>query len=95
MLSVQKIYDYYKRHRYNTVIMGASFRKVEQILALAGCDRLTISPALLEQLKSSHAPVTRQLTPSVEALHRPLRLAKQSSAGNIVRMLWRWTSWRR
>ncbi len=76
VLSVQKIYDYYKRHRYNTVIMGASFRKVEQILALAGCDRLTISPALLEQLKSSSAPVTRQLTPSVEALHRPSPLSE-------------------
>ncbi len=42
--SVRRIYDYYKKHRYSTVIMGASFRKVEQIQALAGCDRLTISP---------------------------------------------------
>lgn len=76
VLSVRGIYDYYKRHRYNTVIMGASFRKVEQILALAGCDRLTISPALLEQLKNSQEPVVRQLTPSVEALNRPTPLSE-------------------
>lgn len=74
--SVQRIYDYYKKHRYNTIIMGASFRKVEQILALAGCDRLTISPALLETLSANEAPVARQLTPSVEALHQPAPLSE-------------------
>lgn len=74
--SVRNIYDYYKRYRYSTVIMGASFRKVEQVLALAGCDRLTISPVLLEQLKNSTAPVKRQLTPSTEAFHQPSSLSE-------------------
>lgn len=48
--SVQRIFNYYKYHGYNTVVMGASFRNTGQIEALAGCDRLTISPALLEEL---------------------------------------------
>jgi transaldolase len=74
--SVSEIYKYYKEHRYQTVIMGASFRKVEQILALAGCDRLTISPNLLEELKNSNAPVERKLTPSTEAFHQPAPLAE-------------------
>ncbi|STD26726.1 transaldolase [Enterobacter asburiae] len=47
--SVRNIYDYYKQHRYETIVMGASFRRTEQILALAGCDRLTISPNLLQE----------------------------------------------
>ncbi len=74
--SVRTIYEYYKRHRYQTVIMGASFRKVEQILALAGCDRLTIAPNLLEQLKNSDQPVERKLTPSTEGFHQPAPLAE-------------------
>ncbi|RTF67199.1 transaldolase [Serratia marcescens] len=74
--SVRTIYEYYKRHRYQTVIMGASFRKVEQILALAGCDRLTIAPNLLEQLKNSEQPVERKLTPSTEGFHQPAPLAE-------------------
>lgn len=74
--SVKAIYDYYKQHRYNTIIMGASFRKVEQILALAGCDRLTLSPNLLEELQSSDAPVERKLTPSTEAFHQPAPLSE-------------------
>ena len=48
--SVRRIFNYYKHHRYQTVVMGASFRNTGQIEALAGCDRLTISPALLEEL---------------------------------------------
>ncbi|TKI03225.1 transaldolase [Martelella alba] len=74
--SVRKIYHYYKQHRYQTVIMGASFRKAEQILALAGCDRLTISPALLEELHKSEEPVQRKLTPSTEGLHQPAPLSE-------------------
>ncbi|MEA9389030.1 transaldolase [Acerihabitans sp. TG2] len=69
--SVRDIYEYYKQHRYQTVIMGASFRKTEQILALAGCDRLTISPSLLEQLHQSEEPVERKLSPSTEGFHQP------------------------
>ena len=61
--SVTKIYAYYKKHAYATQVMGASFRKVEQILALAGCDLLTISPELLEKLSSSSGSVERMLSP--------------------------------
>ncbi|MBN6334123.1 transaldolase, partial [Escherichia coli] len=50
VVSVRQIYQYYKSHGYDTVVMGASFRRIEQIQALAGCDRLTISPALLDEL---------------------------------------------
>ncbi|NIF20944.1 transaldolase [Candidatus Pantoea multigeneris] len=74
--SVRRIYDYYKKHRYSTVIMGASFRKVEQIQALAGCDRLTISPALLEELANNNSPLERRLEPSTEGFHQPSPLSE-------------------
>lgn len=61
--SVRNIYDYFKQHRYDTIVMGASFRRTEQILALVGCDRLTISPSLLQSLQESDAPVIRKLVP--------------------------------
>lgn len=57
--SVARIYRYYKQHMYDTIVMGASFRNVGQIEALAGCDRLTISPALLQQLADEEGSVTR------------------------------------
>tara|TARA_R110000782_G_scaffold119318_1_gene210017 strand:+ start:1001 stop:1948 length:948 start_codon:yes stop_codon:yes gene_type:complete len=69
--SVARIYRYYKHHLYSTVVMGASFRNSGQIEALAGCDRLTISPALLEQLASEEGnlPVSKILTqPSSDPL---------------------------
>lgn len=53
VLSVTRIYNYYKAHGYNTVVMGASFRNIGEIQALAGCDRLTISPQLLEELANT------------------------------------------
>ncbi len=59
--SVRRIYDWYKRHGFGTVVMGASFRNTGQIRALAGCDRLTISPELLEKLDDSHDPLPRAL----------------------------------
>lgn len=59
--SVTRIYDYYKTHGYATVVMGASFRNTGQIEALAGCDRLTISPALLEQLAADEGDLPRCL----------------------------------
>lgn len=65
VLSVQGIYDYYKKFGYKTEVMGASFRNVGEILELAGCDLLTISPNLLEELSKSDEPVERKL--SVEA----------------------------
>ncbi|MFT5174598.1 MAG: transaldolase [Gammaproteobacteria bacterium] len=61
VLSVQRIYAYYKTHGYKTVVMGASFRNIGQVLELAGCDRLTIAPALLEQLAASSAAVRQVL----------------------------------
>ena len=65
--SVQKIYAYYKKFGHNTEVMGASFRNAGEILELAGCDLLTISPALLGELKKSTAPVARKLSPDIAA----------------------------
>ena len=63
MASVTRIYNYYKKHGYKTQVMGASFRKTGQILALAGCDLLTIAPDLLKKLSEVEAEVPRQLSP--------------------------------
>ena len=63
VLSVQRIYSYYKKYGYKTQVMGASFRKTEQILALAGCDLLTIAPDLLQKLSAAEGPVERKLSP--------------------------------
>jgi transaldolase len=63
VLSVDEIYTYYKKYGYKTEVMGASFRNVGQILELAGCDLLTISPDLLEKLSESFDPVERKLDP--------------------------------
>ncbi|MCD6041258.1 MAG: transaldolase [Burkholderiales bacterium] len=61
--SVTRIYNYYKKHGYQTQVMGASFRKAGQILALAGCDLLTIAPDLLDKLSKAAGPVQRMLSP--------------------------------
>jgi transaldolase len=61
--SVHRIYHHYKKHGIVTEVMGASFRNTGQIIALAGCDLLTISPELLAQLQSSQAPVQAALKP--------------------------------
>lgn len=61
VISVTKIYNYYKQHGYKTIVMGASFRNAGEILELAGCDKLTISPKLLEELAKSDAVVPRRL----------------------------------
>jgi transaldolase len=60
--SVSRIYNYYKKHGYSTVVMGASFRNAGEIEALAGCDRLTISPALLEELATDSGELPRLLS---------------------------------
>jgi len=65
--SVQKIYNYYKTHGYKTIVMGASFRTVEEITDLAGCDFLTIAPPLLEKLQKSDAKLERKLSPELAA----------------------------
>ena len=56
VLSVRKIFNYYKKHGYSTVVMGASFRNTGEVLALAGCDLLTISPKLLAELDNMSEP---------------------------------------
>ncbi|MEP4148783.1 MAG: transaldolase [Halioglobus sp.] len=62
--SVSRIYNYYKQHGYQTVVMGASFRNTGEIESLAGCDRLTISPALLEELAADEGELPRHLDPA-------------------------------
>jgi transaldolase len=63
VVSVRNIYNYYKANGYKTVVMGASFRSKEQVMALAGCDLLTIAPSILEGLATSNAPVPVVLKP--------------------------------
>ncbi|WP_076407792.1 transaldolase [Shewanella sp. UCD-KL12] len=74
VVSVTEIYNYYKQHDFKTVVMGASFRNTGEIIELAGCDRLTIGPALLEEMANSQTQVTRMLTPAktIEKAPQPL-----------------------
>ena len=74
VLSVRSIYAYYRAHGIETVVMGASFRNTGEIEALAGCDRLTISPQLLEALQNDHGVLTRRLDPVSAAAHAPPKL---------------------
>jgi len=74
--SVTRIWQYYKQHGYETVVMGASFRNTGQVLALAGCDRLTISPDLLGALDESDAPVERVLADTGARADRPAALGE-------------------
>ena len=78
--SVRQIYQYYKRHGIATEVMGASFRNIGQVLALAGCDLLTISPDLLAQLMAQDPPVTRALDP-VQARKLDLAEVRFDEAG--------------
>jgi transaldolase len=64
VISVKRIYNYYRKFGYKTEVMGASFRNVGQIIELAGCDLLTISPNLLQTLAASQAPIERKLCES-------------------------------
>ncbi len=75
--SVKRIYNYLKQHRFHTEVMGASFRSVEQVLALAGCDLLTVSPDLLQQLQSmdQESSLDRMLDPEQ---------ARQGPAGAVL-----------
>lgn len=67
VLSVKSIYTYYRKFGYKTEVMGASFRNTSQILELAGCDLLTISPDLLQKLADSNNAVTAKLSPELAA----------------------------
>jgi transaldolase len=78
--SVARIYRYYKKFGYATQVMGASFRKVEQVLALAGCDALTIAPELLEKLAGADGEVPRRLSPGDAAGEALERLALDEKA---------------
>lgn len=81
VVSVTKIYNYYKEHGYKTIVMGASFRNTGEITELAGCDRLTISPALLQELQETNEPL-------------PVRLvdngAKSEAPGALSEREFRW-----
>jgi len=72
--SVTRIYDYYKKFGYKTQVMGASFRNVNQIVRLAGCDLLTISPELLDQLEKSEGVLDRKLDPAKAQATREVKL---------------------
>jgi transaldolase len=72
--SVTRIWHHYKRHGFNTVVMGASFRNTGQVLALAGCDRLTISPELLAELAASEGGVPRALNDTGDRAPAPAAL---------------------
>ena len=74
--SVASIYNYYKTHGYKTVVMGASFRSSGEILQLAGCDRLTISPQLLQELSETEGEVLTQLTTVTEIQAPPEALTE-------------------
>ncbi len=67
VISVTEIFNYYKTYGYRTEVMGASFRNIEEIIELAGCDLLTISPKLLDQLRSSEAELPRKLDAAAPA----------------------------
>lgn len=69
VLSVTRIYNYYKQHNYKTVVMGASFRNTGEITELAGCDCLTISPALLNDLEKAQGSLERKLIPESPVCH--------------------------
>eukprot|EP00770_Monocercomonoides_exilis_P003066 MONOS_16826.1-p1 / transcript=MONOS_16826.1 / gene=MONOS_16826 / organism=Monocercomonoides_exilis_PA203 / gene_product=transaldolase / transcript_product=transaldolase / location=Mono_scaffold00068:53780-55170(-) / protein_length=319 / sequence_SO=supercontig / SO=protein_coding / is_pseudo=false len=67
VVSVHTIYNYFKKFGYKTVVMGASFRNIYEIIELAGCDLLTVSPALLEKLGSENIEIQRKLSPEIAA----------------------------
>ncbi|PPK51928.1 transaldolase [Marinobacter persicus] len=80
--SVSRIYNYYKSNGFDTVIMGASFRNTGEIEMLAGCDRLTISPALLQELKDDEGELPRRLAPDTASSDEKL--------GQLTEKAFRW-----
>lgn len=68
VLSVKRIYNYYKKHNYQTAVMGASFRNAAEIIELAGCDLLTIAPKFLDELAQQNGELTRKLSPDTARL---------------------------
>ena len=76
VISVRKVYAFYKEHGYKTIVMGASFRNVGEILALAGCDRLTIAPNLLEELDAMQGDLPRRLNGADKVVAPPSRMSE-------------------
>lgn len=76
VVSVRKIYAYYKEHGYKTVVMGASFRNTGEITALAGCDRLTVSPNLLQELEATEGTLTRVLSDAGASKQPPAKMTE-------------------
>ena len=76
VLSVRSIYQYYKEHGYNTVVMGASFRNTGEITALAGCDRLTIAPALLDELEQMEGELETKLVFAGNTTPQPEKMSE-------------------
>ncbi len=78
VLSVRSIYNYYKANGIKTIVMGASFRNVGEIEALAGCDRLTISPALLDELSKAEGTLERRLSPEQSEPDAPVTMDEKT-----------------
>jgi len=80
VVSVTKIYDYYKRHGHKTEVMGASFRNTGEITELAGCDLLTIAPSLLAELEAAKGTLPRKLDPDKEAKSKDIPKIEMTEA---------------
>ena len=74
VVSVRNIYSWYKEHGFKTVVMGASFRNIGEITALSGCDRLTIGPALIEELAATEGDLPQQLKDNGASKEKPSKL---------------------
>lgn len=80
VISVTKIYNYYKKYGYKTQVMGASFRNIDEIIELTGCDLLTISPALLKELEETEDVLTRKLNPEAASTMDIERIASDEKS---------------
>lgn len=80
VLSVKQIYNYFKKYGYTTQVMGASFRNVDEIIELAGCDLLTISPTLLQELQKKEGILVRKLDPKLSKKEKMKKLAFNESS---------------
>ena len=75
--SVTRIYNWYKEHGFNTVVMGASFRNIGEITELAGCDRLTVAPALLTELENTDGTLDKKLVDNGAKTEKPAKLTEE------------------
>ncbi|HAF01582.1 MAG TPA: transaldolase, partial [Methylophilaceae bacterium] len=77
VVSVRAIYQYYKEHGYKTVVMGASFRNTGELIALAGCDRLTVSPNLLQDLAATEGTLVQVLKDGGKTKEAPAKMTEE------------------